>query len=57
MVSLIQIFMRERILMEEEYITSIYRLEKEFKRQIALIQNVGKQRMYNFVTNYSTFID
>lgn len=31
MVSLIQIFMRERILMKEEYIPSIYRLEEEFK--------------------------
>lgn len=88
MVSLIQIFMRERILMKEEYIPSIYRLEKEFKnkntdedlkidgfyapnllaryydwngneftRQIALVQNVGNQRMDNFATNYPPFAE
>jgi len=29
----------------------------EFTRQIALVQNVGKQRMDNFATNYSPFAD
>lgn len=53
MISFIQVFMRERILIKEEYIPSIYRLEEEFRGK-DIDENMEKEDFYapNLLARY-----